>query len=99
MDTKAIDILPAALEFSRMGILAEGMYRNRDYCGAQVDEGNVQTAVCDALFDPQTSGGLLAAVAPEDADRCLAMLQGQVLSARRIGAIRGYQGGKRIFLK
>ena len=99
VDTEAIDILPAALEFARMGILAEGMYRNRDHCGAQVDEGSVQTAVCDALFDPQTSGGLLAAVAPEDADKCLAMLQGQVLSAQRIGVIREYQGGKRIFLK
>ena len=99
VDTQAVEILPAALEFARMGILAEGMYRNRDHCEAQVDPGAVQTAVCDALFDPQTSGGLLAAVAPEDAEPCLAMLQGQVLSAQRIGTVRAYQGGKRIFLK
>ena len=99
VDTKEIDILPAALDFARMGVLAEGMYRNRSYCEAQVDQGTVQTAVCDALFDPQTSGGLLAAVAPEDAEKCLAMLQGQVLSAQRIGTVRGYEGGKRIFLK
>ena len=99
VDTQAVEILPAALEFARMGILAEGMYRNRDHCEAQVDPGTVQTAVCDALFDPQTSGGLLAAVAPEDAEPCLAMLQGQVLSAQRIGTVRAYQGGKRIFLK
>ena len=99
VDTKAIDILPVALDFARMGVLAEGMYRNRSYCEAQVDQGTVQTAVCDALFDPQTSGGLLAAVAPEDAEKCLAMLQGQVLSAQRIGTVRGYEGGKRIFLK
>ena len=99
VDTAAVDILPAALEFARMGVLAEGMYRNRAYCGGQVDEGGVQTAVCDALFDPQTSGGLLAAVAEEDAERCLAMLKGQVLSAQKIGTIREYQHGKRIFLK
>ena len=99
VDTKAVDILPAALEFARMGVLAEGMYRNRGHCENQVDPGGVQTAVCDALFDPQTSGGLLAAVAPRDAEHCLAMLQGQVLSAQRIGTVRGYRGGKRIFLK
>ena len=99
VDTAAVEILPAALEFARMGVLAEGMYRNRDYCAAQVDEGCVQTAVCDALFDPQTSGGLLAAVAPQDAESVLAMLQGRVLSAQKIGVIREYQHGKRIFLK
>lgn len=99
VDTAAVDILPAALEFARMGVLAEGMYRNRDYCAEQVDEGGLQTAVCDALFDPQTSGGLLAAVAPQDAESVLAMLQGRVLSAQKIGVIREYQHGKRIFLK
>ena len=99
VDTAAVEILPAALEFARMGVLAEGMYRNRDYCAAQVDEGCVQTAVCDALFDPQTSGGLLAAVAPQDAESVLAMLQGRMLSAQKIGVIREYQHGKRIFLK
>lgn len=99
VDTAAVDILPVALEFARMGVLAEGMYRNRDYCAEQVDEGGLQTAVCDALFDPQTSGGLLAAVAPQDAESVLAMLQGRVLSAQKIGVIREYQHGKRIFLK
>ena len=99
VDTKEIDILPSALKFARMGVLAEGMYRNRDHCEGRVDPGDVPVAVCDCLFDPQTSGGLLAAVAEEDAEHCLAMLQGQVLSAQKIGVIRGYQGGKRIFLK
>ncbi|MBP5750981.1 MAG: selenide, water dikinase SelD, partial [Firmicutes bacterium] len=99
VDTGSIDILSASLEFANMGILAEGMYRNRAYCEKQVDEGSVRTAGCDALFDPQTSGGLLAAVAPEDAQRCFEMLQGSVLSAQKIGTLREYRGGKRIFLK
>ncbi len=99
LDTSGMDIFPAALEFAAMGLLPEGMYRNRDFCGAQVEENGTATAVCDALFDPQTSGGLLAAVASGDADRCLSMLQGRVLSAQRIGIVRKYGGGKRIFLK
>ena len=99
VDTKGLDVLPSSQEFAAMGLLPEGMYRNRDYCSAQVEENGVKAALCDALFDPQTSGGLLAAVAPQDADRCLTMLQGKVLSPQRIGTVRPYAGGKRIFLK
>ncbi|MBQ1418987.1 MAG: selenide, water dikinase SelD, partial [Firmicutes bacterium] len=99
VETAELDVLPSSLSFASMGLLPEGMYRNRDYCSAQVEEKGVNAALCDALFDPQTSGGLLAAVAPQDAEKCLAMLQGKVLSPQRIGTVRPYTGGKRIFLK
>ena len=99
VETAELDVLPSSLSFASMGLLPEGMYRNRDYCSAQVEENGVNAALCDALFDPQTSGGLLAAVAPQDAEKCLAMLQGKVLSPQRIGTVRPYTGGKRIFLK
>ena len=53
----------------------------------------------DMLYDPQTSGGLLIAVAPEDADAMEAELKGAVPSAQRIGRVLPYEGGKRIILK
>ena len=70
-----VDLIPEALEFARMGVLPAGMYRNRTFAEPAVDAGTVETAVQDLLFDPQTSGGLLMAVAPEDADALLAELQ------------------------
>lgn len=99
IETKSIDLIPEALEFARMGILPEGMYRNRTFAEAAVDAGSVELAMVDCLFDPQTSGGLLIAVSPEDADAIFADLKNAVPSAQRIGTVKEYSGGKRIFLK
>ena len=63
-----IDLIPEALDFARTGILPEGMYRNRSFAEAYVDAGDTELAKQDMLYDPQTSGGLLIAVHPDDAD-------------------------------
>lgn len=94
-----IDLIPEALELATIGILPEGMYRNRDFAESFVDAGRVSLAKQDMLYDPQTSGGLLIAVHPEDADSLYEELQTAVLSAQRIGCVREYRGGKRIFLE
>lgn len=100
IDTSAVDILPAALEFAKMGLLPEGMYRNRHYAEGAVDPGDVPLAVQDVLYDPQTAGGLLMAVAPGDADALLRDLQGAVPSAQRVGVVLPEaEGGKRITLR
>lgn len=98
VQTESIDILPEALEFARMGILPEGMYRNRTFAESAVDAGSVELAVADVLFDPQTSGGLLAAVPPEQADEALALLKDAVPSAQRIGFVTERKE-KAIYLK
>ena len=95
----AIDLIPAALEFATWGILPAGMYRNRNFAEEFVDVGETPLAVQDMLYDPQTSGGLLIAVDPEDADAMEAALKDAVPSAQRIGRVLPYEGGKRIFLK
>lgn len=94
-----IDLIPEALELARMGVLPEGMYRNRTFAEAAVDPGKVELAKQDLLYDPQTAGGLVMAVAPEDADRLLAALRPVVPSAQKIGTVQAYPGGKRIFLR
>ena len=99
IDVSAIDLIPEALEFARMGVLPAGMYRNRSFAEAGVDVGTTELAVQDLLFDPQTSGGLLMAVDPADADALLAELTPVVPSAQRIGTVGEYHGGKRILLR
>ncbi len=99
LHTADIDLIPAALEFARMGVLPAGMYRNRTFAEPGVDAGDTEIAVQDLLYDPQTSGGLLMAVAPEDADDLLAELKDAVPSAQRIGVVGEYHGGKRILLR
>lgn len=99
LDTSKIHLIPEAREFAEWGLLPAGMYRNRHFAEAFVDAGEVELAVQDMLYDPQTSGGLLIAVHPEDADRMFEELRNAVPSAQRIGLVREYRGGKRIFLK
>ena len=98
VEVSAVDLIPEALEFARMGVLPAGMYRNRTFAEQWVDAGQTEIAVQDMLYDPQTSGGLLMAVDPADADALLAELKGAVPSAQRVGVMRRYEGGARIVL-
>ena len=94
-----LDLIPEALAFARMGILPEGMYRNRKFAERWVDAGSTELAVQDVLYDPQTAGGLLIACDPEDADALFEALKPAVPSAQRVGTVQPYTGGARIYLK
>lgn len=98
LDVSALPIPPEALEFARMGILPEGMYRNRKYAEPFVSADGVPLEVQDALYDPQTSGGLLIAVDAADADALAAELQKTVPDARYIGTVSEFAGNARIIL-
>ena len=99
LQTAGLDFLPRALDFAGMGILPAGMYRNRSFAADFVEPGQVPLAVQDAMYDPQTSGGLLIAVHPDDADAMYAELRTSVPSAQRVGTVEAYRGGGRIFLE
>ena len=87
VETGAVDFLPGVLDFANMGLLPAGVYRNRAFAEHSVDEGTLPLKVRDALYDPQTSGGLLIAVDPLDADALERDLRASVPSAQRIGVV------------
>ena len=99
VDTSAVRFLPQALELARMGILPEGMYRNRDFAQEAVDPGRVELAVQDLLYDPQTAGGLVMACDPADADLLWSALQDAVPCAQKIGTVEKYDDGPWIVLE
>ena len=99
LNVSDIDLIPEAVELARMGVLPEGMYRNRGFAEPYVDSGDIELARQDVLYDPQTSGGLLIAVDPADAGALYTELKSVVPSAQRIGTVEAYRGGKRIFLR
>ena len=98
LHTEKFDLLPEAVSFAEMGILPAGMYRNRSFAQEAVALGETSLAVQDVLFDPQTSGGLLISVHPDDADAMENALKTAVPSAQRIGEVLPYTDGKRILL-
>lgn len=76
---------PEALEWADMGLIPAGAYNNRDFRGSFVDFGAaVSRRVQDLLFDPQTSGGLLIAVAPGEAERLVAALKAKGMECAAI---------------
>ena len=79
---------PEAWELADMGFLPAGAYRNREYAEAGVTVRNgVSRTMQDLLYDPQTSGGLLMAVAAEDADACLRELRDSIPAAAAVGHV------------
>jgi selenide, water dikinase len=54
--------LPRTLDLVAAGVKPAGLDRNREFFAANVEEGGVPATLLEALYDPQTSGGLLIAI-------------------------------------
>mgnify|MGYP003362356876 CR=1 FL=1 len=75
-----------------MGFIPAGAYHNREYAQAGVKvTGDVELALEDLCYDPQTSGGLLAAVPGDCAEECLDRLLAAGVEATRIGYVTEVQ--------
>jgi len=64
----AVPVHHEALEWAAMGLIPAGAYNNRRFRGSFVSfKPDLPQTIQDIFFDPQTSGGLLIAVAAEEA--------------------------------
>ncbi|MGD1820883.1 MAG: selenide, water dikinase SelD [Pleomorphochaeta sp.] len=70
IDSNKVPLFDGVLDLARLGLLAEGMYNNRDFSDKKVTYKNdIPTEIVDLLHDPQTSGGLLLSLNKEDANK------------------------------
>jgi len=83
-----IPLLDGALECVRTGNIPGGLTANREFaeCLVQYDDG-IPEEVKTILFDPQTAGGLLIAVASEDAAALTNALLAASVPAVEIGEV------------
>lgn len=79
---KDVPVLPGAEDLARAGVGSSLLSANRQVAARMIVK---DSALADLLFDPQTAGGLLAAVDASQADAILARLQSVGETAAIIG--------------
>ncbi len=90
IDLGAVPALPGATECLQAGVRSSLFPENlKIWHRVSNGSGVPEHPAFDILFDPQTSGGLLAGIPEQSAERCLADLRAAGYStARRIGSVR-----------
>lgn len=88
-----VPTLPQAKEMARLGMEPAGAFRNQRYFGKWVDfADDVETAMLDLMYDPQTSGGLLFALPEMDANLLVDKLAMNGIRGAIVGEFRANDG-------
>lgn len=86
--SNSVPRLEGVHELAEMGILPEGMYRNREFAENRVyNKVGIDLATEDIFYDPQTSGGLLISVPERESSKLLSMLKDNVPCAEIVGQV------------
>ena len=73
---RALPLMRQARELAEMGVIPSGAYRNQDYVRPHLTLlPGAEQVFLDLASDPQTSGGLLVALPPDQAERLLSLLR------------------------
>ena len=87
-DADALPALPGALELARAGVETGGAAHNRRFSAEALTVGSgIEPERVALAHDPQTSGGLLAAVPDDRLDRVVGALEDAGVTAWRIGRV------------
>jgi len=84
-----VPIIPETLDFADMGLIPAGAYNNKNFRKQMISFApDVPRVIQDIFFDPQTSGGLLISVDPDQADKLLdALVNGGMPYSSIIGKV------------
>jgi selenide,water dikinase len=83
----ALPLLPGARAAAEAGAIPAGLGANRRWVEGKADLGRVDSTTAALLCDPQTSGGLLAAVAAGDAARLVERCRERGVRAAIVGRV------------
>mgnify|MGYP004526303819 FL=1 len=109
----SLPLMEGALDYASMGFIPAGAYRNREFageecgflwrsCAGESPSGTGEEELAareDIVFDPQTSGGLLICIAPQDATEAMERLSSLSLPSAIIGRVTDLQKKHLIFVK
>jgi selenide,water dikinase len=87
IDCASLPLLPGAVGFAENHFATAAGQRNRNFMEGKIEMTGVSAAMREILFDPQTSGGLLIAVAPEAAQQLCDAIKTDDPAAAIIGEI------------
>jgi selenide,water dikinase len=90
-----VPVLPAAREYAAMGLVPAGSFANRRFCDKHLQvAAGVDPLLVDLCSDAQTNGGLLLAVAPDQAEALLECLKSHGGRAALVGEVTGQAPGR-----
>jgi selenide, water dikinase len=93
-----VPLIEGALDAVHLGAIPAGLLANREFAecvSADAAGAHIADDLRTLLYDPQTAGGLLISIAPDEAQELLASLRRAGLNAARIGSVRGpYSAGR-----
>ena len=92
VDQAAVPFIPGCPGYVEEFYLTAAAQRNRNHVQEKVKFGNVSFAMEEILFDPQTSGGLLASVAAADGPAALEEIRKLGLPCGIVGRIGKREG-------
>ena len=101
LESKKVPVMEEAWALAAEGIVPGSAYRNLAAFGDALQfKGNISTDHQLIFTDPQTSGGLLMAVAPEAADDIIAKLKElNCMVAEKIGRVVAAEGASKVIIE
>jgi selenide, water dikinase len=90
IEVDAVPLIEGARDAVRLGTIPAGLLANREFVGCFVAETSgtqLEEDLITLMYDPQTSGGLLIAVAEKDAGSLLDALRDERIPAAQIGRV------------
>lgn len=93
IDSSKLPFLKGALSYAKMGIIPQGSERNRKYVADRVTF-MTEEYMTMALVTPETSGGLVFALTPEEGEAYIKAMEEKGEKAYNVGNVTSFKGDR-----